>query len=348
MKTLLIITQLSLILLNLNACMRRQKTRLQDLKMYEIININDLHPDSLKEINPYTVRRVMLRDINLDTVPQEIEHFISAKELNLSNNNISELPEFIRRMTHLEELNIAKNPIKKLPYWIHELRHLKSIIFYDTQMDEFPEVLLSLDSLEVISCSSNPFKALPEQLCELINLRKFYMTNSQVESLPKNFGNLENLERLSFSRSKKILDFPASFAKLKQLKDLYLEEMEFTELPEEICELTNLEQLSLSRKYLMEDATPLKTLPSCIGNLVKLRDLFIKDCAMESLPKEIGKLKSLELLQVEQNYLRVMHKEWVNLPDNMVFQWQGNPWSEVPEELNDVKWHNGLPRRRFR
>ena len=334
------------LLIVFNACMKR-KPRLQDLTMKEFIILEDLHPDSLKKINPFTVRRINFWEENLDTIPETIGNFIAANELHLQNNNLTEVPECIRKIRHLRTLNLADNPIKKLPSWLAELSELKVINLYGGDFEKFPEVLLRMDSLESLSIGGNPFKTLPDEVCNLTQLKTFYLPASQVEKLPENFGNLNNLERISFQASKKILELPASFSKLNKLKYLDLGHMEFTELPEEVCALTSLEQLSLSREYLMEDATPLKTLPPCIGNLVNLRDLFATDCAMESLPKEIGKLKSLEFLQVEQNYLHKMHKEWINLPDNMVFGWQGNPWSVIPEELEDVKWEQGLPRKRY-
>ena len=325
----------------------KRKPRLQDLEMREIVILEEFHPDTLKKINPFTVRRIILSNENLDTVPRTIEKFIAVKDLDLHNNNLTEIPEFIKELRHLEELNLNGNPIKKLPEWLASMTHLKNIAFSDCEIEKFPEVVLRMDSLEGIYCSKNPFTSLPDALCKLSKLKTFSMGDSQVEKLPENFGNLENLNRIVFAGSKKLMDFPASFAKLKKVSYLDLEQMEFTELPEEVCELTGLKILSLSREYLMEDATPLKTLPPCIGNLVNLESLHMTDCAMESIPKEIGNLRSLGFLNLEQNYIRELHKEMVNLPDDMTFNWQGNPWSVIPEELEDVKWEQGLPRKRY-
>ncbi|OWM80086.1 hypothetical protein CDL15_Pgr010064 [Punica granatum] len=90
-----------------------------------------------------------------------------------------------------------------------------------------------------------------------------------------------------------IKEISPSIGKLKHLRSLDLSENhELRYLPDSIRELCNLESLNLTK------CRGLKGLPSGITELVNLRHLMIEGCGMSHMPRGIGKMTSLQRLNV--------------------------------------------------
>ena len=140
-----------------------------------------------------------------------------------------------------------------------------------------------------------------------------------------NIGNVKGLELLNLCWTA-IRDVPSSIALLKNLKNLYIcrwKSSEFYSLP-----TTSLEWLGsvfpslisashvnpiISRRQMSSargSRQPLQLLlPSLLG-LQSLTNLHLSDCALLSIPNDIGCLSSLE-------YLNLSGNDFVFLPESM-------------------------------
>jgi Leucine-rich repeat (LRR) protein len=93
--------------------------RLYDLQSYlnsinkYSVNINNFEiPESIGKLT--NLKRLILKQNNLNTIPQSISQLQNLKELDLSQNNFEEIPEVINSLKSLEKLNLKKNKINKI------------------------------------------------------------------------------------------------------------------------------------------------------------------------------------------------------------------------------------------
>ncbi|XP_021831164.1 putative disease resistance protein RGA3 [Prunus avium] len=109
----------------------------------------------------------------------------------------------------------------------------------------------------------------PNLILQLKCLRTLNLSGNFIKELPEEIGELIHLRHIDLSYN------------------LYLEK-----LPDTICGLYNLSTLSLRFCF------KLKKLPEIMGNLINLKHFYVISCGVLELPKGIGRLTSLQTLDV--------------------------------------------------
>lgn len=118
---------------------------------------------------------------------------------------------------------------------------------------------------------------------------------------------------------------------LKELKELNLSDKQppIQSIPDEISLLTNLEILHLNNNHL-------KSLPSCICELTRLRELWSMYGMFSTLPPEIGRLINLEKLDLSNNTLHCLPAEIGKLTELKILWLSYNNLTGLPEEIRHL------------
>ncbi|CAB4297747.1 unnamed protein product [Prunus armeniaca] len=128
------------------------------------------------------------------------------------------------------------------------------------------------------------------------------------------YNNCKGLRTLVISTSK-LLPLPSdSFSKLKSIRTLKLKKNSIKEVPESIGGLVHLRYLDLSENMALKElpdsvgnlfnleslrlrwCLKLREVPVSLRKLVNLKHLYISGCERLKLPKEIGRLRNLQIL----------------------------------------------------
>lgn len=141
---------------------------------------------------------------------------------------------------------------------------------------------------------------------------------TKLSEIPAELERYKNLQFLDLSKTKlKDLSF---FEKLEfdSLKVLKIERNKMKQVPIALCRLINLEEL-WAYDNLFTD------LPTCIGNLKKLKIIDLSDNMIENLPDELTKLKHLESLYLNGMILdKYFQEKWSDKLPNVTIEF-GQP-----------------------
>ncbi len=120
-------------------------------------------------------------------------------------------------------------------------------------------------------------------------------------------------------------------ARIGQDTSLDLRTLAIAQLPSEIGTLTNLTELYL-------DSSELNTLTPEIGNLYNLRLLSLSGNQLRELPTEIGNLIQLESLNLINNHLTKLPPEIANLTNLRAIYLAGNSFDAPQAVIEQGDW----------
>lgn len=156
-------------------------------------------------------------------------------------------------------------------------------------------------SIDSLNLSNRGLKMLPARLSGLVNLKSLYLDNNKLIFIPE-IGNLVQLEELS------------------------LENNEITLMPESCLGLRSLKTLNMSRNSL-------KCLNgSMFASFDQLTVLWLNECGLMYLPKEIGLLVGLEKLGLKSNLLESLPDEFGSLTRLKWLSLENNLLSDLPSQ----------------
>ena len=107
----------------------------------------------------------------------------------------------------------------------------------------------------------------------------------------------------------------------------------FGEIPSEIGQLVNLTDLYLG-------GNNLNIIPSDIGNLVNLQSLFLYDNQFISIPLEIGNLVNLTTLDIGYNQIAELPNELFSLSNLELLRLEHNRLASIPNDLCNLSGCN--------
>ncbi|KAG6683686.1 hypothetical protein I3842_12G026200 [Carya illinoinensis] len=242
----------------------------------------------------------------------DIQHLKSLIVLEISNFSEKITDDLFKKMTNLRTLSFCAVSIKTLPPSLSNLSQLRWLILRGcTSLESLPnlkahtnlEVLDLSGSTSLLNITDKTFSHLKKIqfldfsrtsikrfpfLHNLENLTRLLLHDCKLNRLPS-FKSLPALQCIDISASNMLKDIKEDFSENKdKLKILDLSKTKISRLPSNFGNFPNLELLDLS------DA------PNClpkISNLVNLRQLFLKNCALHKLPKLEGvtRLEELDL-----------------------------------------------------
>ncbi|CAL8997445.1 unnamed protein product [Prunus brigantina] len=147
----------------------------------------------------------------------------------------------------------------------NKVRHLNIMSTYN---DSFPVSIYNCKGLRTLVISTSELLPLPsDSFSKLKTIRTLKLKRNSIKEVPESIGGLVHLRYLDLSHN---------------------EELE--ELPDSVGNLFNLETLRLI------GCRRLKELPVSLRKLVNLKHLYISGCGYLKVPKEIGILRNLQIL----------------------------------------------------
>ncbi|KAJ0751779.1 putative leucine-rich repeat domain superfamily [Helianthus annuus] len=198
--------------------------------------------------------------------------FLYLSGLKLSNFNLGLTPNILKldlsRCNNLVELHM-----------LVEFPHLKYLNLSNSKEILAPMgCLKNLFHLNLSGCNSFAY---------------FWFDNRYYEPLPLSSGNVEKLISSGLCACTFLESFSATICGLQCLGELTLTGS-IPEAPKDLWQLEGLEKLTLCMKEI-------KHLPDNICMLKHLKSLKLKSCwLLEQLPKDLGKLESLEVLDLTE------------------------------------------------
>ncbi|AFY99750.1 COR domain-containing protein [Calothrix sp. PCC 6303] len=115
----------------------------------------------------------------------------------------------------------------------------------------------------------------------------------------------------------------------EQWKELNLSGMDLSELPSEIGNLTSLTDLYLNRNQL-------STLPEAFGNLTSLTHLYLSANQLNALPEAFGNLTSLRYLKLNNNQINALPESIGNLTSLTSLDLSANQLNALPEAFGNL------------
>lgn len=165
----------------------------------------------------------------------------------------------------------------------------------EKKLKTLPDAFGRLASVVSLNLSCNELKALPDSIAGLENLEEFFLSSNQLESLPDSIGLLLKLKILDVS-SNQLKAFPDSISECRSLVELDAGYNALAYLP------TNLGYGLVNLVRLFVQYNKLRYLPSSVCEMKSLRYLDAHFNELRGLPYAIGRLTSLEVLNLGSNF----------------------------------------------
>lgn len=160
----------------------------------------------------------------------------------------------------------------------------------------------------------------------LTDLQALKLSGNEITEYPKDFNALVNL--LYFATyNNKFNHFPENLKGFYMLQYLELQHTTIDSIPASIAYLSRLQ----SFKFGNTDDT-LK-LPTTFKFLKNLKDISIENCIMDSFPKQLFTLPSLNYLNLSNTNTAYLTKHFERFKDLEVLVIENNPISKIPFEI---------------
>lgn len=220
------------------------------------------------------------------------------RRLDISHNRLRFVCSEIGQLTTLETLDLRSNRIERLPEVLKHLSSLRSLLVDDNQLSRDEAALWELPMLSNMSFARNLIENFVEgaNFCGLAAVTNVDYCGNKLHEVPKLITKLASLRRLALSRN--MLASLPPLAGFFRLEALLIAGNRFVSLPgKQFVSLISLKQLDVSNNGLVE-------LPKELGGLSKLQVLDASSNKIRRLPG--GSLAaSLVDLRLAHNQLTV-------------------------------------------
>ncbi|XP_044507869.1 receptor kinase-like protein Xa21 isoform X2 [Mangifera indica] len=228
--------------------------------------------------------------------------------LKLTNNQFEEhIPREFGNLTLIKILCLDLNKLTgEIPYEVGNLHNLELLqLEYNHLVGPVPATIFNISTMQVLSLYGNQLSGILPSIAELPNLVGILLWGNNFSGPFPNFiTNASKLSRIDISSNSFSGFIPGTIGNLKNLEILDLKYNYFTSTPD-LSFLSNLTNCK-SLRVLRLSKNPLNSiLPGSIGNLsISLENFNINDCNISGkIPREIGNLKNLLELKLEDNEL---------------------------------------------
>ncbi|KAF7315989.1 Adenylate cyclase [Mycena indigotica] len=250
-----------------------------------------------------------------------LSQLTSLRKLRLDNNSIRTIPDSLAELRWLETLSCADNLLVELPSKIGNLQKLENLDVHNNSLRELPISLWNCASLSRLNVTSNllvlwhdPPPSVPEEDDVAASFVETSIASGpvfppnrkpSVVSLHDLPPLAHSLELLYLGENRFTDEVLHPLMILKELRVLNLSFNEIQDMPSTFFRnLNKLEEVYLSGNGLTN--FPGEDLPK----LTKLSTLFLNGNRLQTLPQELGKVKSLTILDVGSNLLKYNINNW--------------------------------------
>ncbi|KAJ8759360.1 hypothetical protein K2173_006880 [Erythroxylum novogranatense] len=265
---------------------------------------------------------------NLKSFPNNVD--LQCLEI-LNLKGCSNLKIFPKLSTNLRKLYVGGTAIKEVhSSSIEGLSRLQELnMHFCKKLESLPSNICKLQALQKLnleSCSS--LKKFPEILEPMYNLRTVNLSSSAIEAIPSSIDNMKGLESLALENCLNLACFPESFGNLMRRIATFgfSTACKQRKKPHNLLDLEDLEHLIfrfnygkyfgprviICRRYFKEVeltshasecAFYLIDLPShpCLRSFSPYYILYLSDCRIRELPKDLGSLYYLRGLDLRLN-----------------------------------------------
>ncbi|KAJ6604029.1 hypothetical protein B0H10DRAFT_1821629 [Mycena sp. CBHHK59/15] len=271
------------------------------------------------------ISHAKLSILDNDTLAQ----LTSLRTLKLDHNSLRALPDSLGALRWLETLSCADNALGELPESVGRLQKLDSLDLHNNNITRLPLALWNCASLSRLNVTSNllvmwhdpppcsyascdEISSISASFADTPPSRAFVKRKPST-SIAANIPPLaHSLEMLYLGENSLTDDAIQPLTILKELRVLNLSFNDLQDLPFDFFKnLKHLEEVYLSGNRLT--SIPSEDLP----RLTRLSTLFLNGNKLQTLPQELGKVKSLTVLDVGSNLLKY------NI-NNSDFDWNWN------------------------
>lgn len=264
---------------------------------------------------------------NLKDIPKELYQLEGLKALSLIGF-YTEIPEGIERLSSLEYLNLSSKELKKVPQGIFELSSLAYLGITGTQIESIPNTINNLSKLEFLDLGNNKLSDCPLisncTKLEEINLHENRLSPFQVDALLTNeikarlkynynFQKFQNNAMYSALGSNKenTCDRVKKALRKDEIRVLDLSdhknlEKELTLIKENADQLKHIEVIKLGNNSL-------KAFPLEVLELVNLKEIYLNDNGLFTLPKEFYDYDGVRILDISHNEFPMLERELLKM-----------------------------------
>ncbi|RDB15590.1 Adenylate cyclase [Hypsizygus marmoreus] len=241
----------------------------------------------------------------------------SLRILRLDHNSFRTIPETLGDLALLETLSCSDNKLDAIPASIGRLQKLEVLDAHNNSITELPITLWNCASLTKINVTSNLLGIWHDRpmMDSAIGGEGLSPPSAQLGGRKTSTASLgsgrilpplvHSLERLYLGENRLTDDVLHPLMIFKELRVLNLSFNEIQEMPTNFFKnLTYLEELYLSGNKLT--SIPTEDLP----RLTRLSVLYLNGNKLQTLPQELGKVKSLTVLDVGSNLLKYNVNNW--------------------------------------
>jgi Leucine-rich repeat (LRR) protein len=158
---------------------------------------------------------------------------------------------------------------------------------------------------------TNGLKSLPEEIGNLKNLQTFFIANGDLESLPESVANLTNVTDLEIYNCRLMTKFPSVINQLPNLASANLSaNPQWTDIDEGL------------REFALSPA----------GESIQI--LYLNECSLTLLPKEINNMKKIGMLSVASNKISKIESAFPDISFTKLFL-DNNQITEIPHFVNE-------------
>lgn len=223
------------------------------------------------------------------------------------------------RRTDSPRLNLSKLSLTELPPELFELTELRVLWLSDNQLTHLPPEIGALTNMVRLRLNKNQLAALPPEFGALTELRELWLHDNQLAALPDTFWQLIQLRTLVLSGNC-LTELPATIAQLRELRVLGLGEW---------IHLRN-------RYYNSATGNQLRSVPRELGQLSNLQVLNLSGNQLISLPAELGQLDKLRVFDLTNNHLSSVPIALGQLSNLQLLGLSKNQLKAVPVELGQL------------
>lgn len=294
---------------------------------------------NFKNLKTLTLRRC--QSVHLEALFEQIKDLPSLERLEIIHSDKTKLPDNIGLLQKLKYLDLQGNKLTNLPDGLANIKTLESINLHNNillDVDGVFPVLAKLPLLKSVKMSGCKVYSLGDHLAKMQQIEELDVNLNSIETLPLGLENMKQLRKLNLSRNSKLqtMQIFSALASIPNLEVLDLSDGNISELNAGIGALSLIKKLILTNN-------PLKKIPSEIGNLVQLEELYLGAGVMQKdkiplseLPAQLSKCSKLKVLDARLCQISQLPKEFSLLENLTYLDLSWNQLSQFPEMLKTI------------